>query len=941
MGFDNISTSLLILIAAPLLVFMAEQLQTATTTLQRKFVYPRKEWSGAYERIFHQLIDKAQEDTNTNRIIISIDNLDRCQSRTVYEVLVSLKTFMDVSPCIYIIPCDDDALKSHIQQIDHQEGTYFKEGQNTREFLRKFFQTTIRIPPILADDIEAYAESQNDRLNQPYNPEVLDVLTKAYIKTPRRIKQGLNRVTALRLLAEEIEESDAGLEQTRVTDHPAFLAKIAVLEEDYPDFYNALQENPRLLDDVDRFFIGDLPEERKGEVERLFEETAAETSGISNLRTFLKATRPTSVPDIKPFLHLSEPQYAGALDTNFVQFLRTNQVEDVKQLLDDVDEEADEPFAVHCEAIEDILDEYDQESRDQALFSTIESILEVFDQFDDTAKRRIADAVGEVLTVRLGDGFVERFNLYDLIWLLDRISEPGIRVNLLTELATTVVVDGEWQKNRLEAFIAYSYRYEDGKSERVHRPLPQRTIRMLSDQLLELPKGDDSDTFQESAFGEALEYIRYAGPGWSLLTDDLMEPLVEVINREEEDSEFVNADLYVKLDPGASPEIRGQFVCQLLEFSPSSNENRANRTYNTLAEHLLEVEPEIDEASADSLYDHIGQVVDSKDTNAIDVVEAGFHFYESATSEAREQFSQTVATLLEDWGLKYAQKPMGWAKEYETNEIFEDSKIFMAYMSQVPDKFSNSSTVSTVVSRFSERFDTELNEDMERLIDTADDDERQLGAEIFSSTPYRFENSQDLVVKTCLKQAQRAGTEYRQSYLKAVAVVYDAIEESSQQTFIDRLEEFLEERTSSDYQAFRDVWNQIEGVVEPRYKRQLADSIIEVLEDESVPPEELVSVIYNIHDELSEGKLQRCIEIMVNDLSNANNKQARTIFDLLSECPNFTDSEDAVLTRIESFLDQNSAKSSTTNAIDSVLTALEERGSPDGERIATIRENYL
>jgi len=230
---------------------------------------------------------------------------------------------------------------------------------------------------------------------------------------------------------------------------------------------------------------------------------------------------------------------------------------------------------------------------------------------------------------------------------------------------------------------------------------------------------------------------------------------------------------------------------------------------------------------------------------------------------------------------------------------------------------------------------------MERLIDNRDDDERQLGAEIFGSTPDRFEDSQELVVETCLKQARRAETDYRQSYLKAVAAVYDTIEESDQQTFIDRLEAFLEERTSNDYQAFSDVWNQIEREVEPRYKRQLADAIIEALEDETVPPEELVSVVYNVYEDLSEGKLQRGIEIMVNALSNVNNNQARTIFNLLGDCPDFTDSEDAVLARIESFLDQNSAKGSTANAIDSVLTAVEERGSPDEERISTVRKDHL
>uniref|UniRef100_UPI001C675DB8 hypothetical protein n=1 Tax=Natronomonas sp. LN261 TaxID=2750669 RepID=UPI001C675DB8 len=182
---------------------------------------------------------------------------------------------------------------------------------------------------------------------------------------------------------------------------------------------------------------------------------------------------------------------------------------------------------------------------------------------------------------------------------------------------------------------------------------------------------------------------------------------------------------------------------------------------------------------------------------------------------------------------------------------------------------------------------------------------------------------------------------YRQSYLMAVAIVYSEIEESDQQTFIDRLESFIDERTSGDYLAFKEVWEAIDGDVEPRYQRQLADAIIEALEDESLPPEELVTVIYSVHGELSEGKLQRCVEIMVNAIGDANTKQARSIFNLLSDCPDFTESEDAILTRIESYLNQNSTNNTMNNTIDGLLTAVEDRGNPDPDRISLIKEDHL
>jgi predicted HTH domain antitoxin len=76
------------------------------------------------------MLNDLMEKTEYDQVIISVDNLDRCESDTVYDVLVSLKTFMGNDRCLYVIPCDDEALLSHIQSIDR--GEYFEENENAR-----------------------------------------------------------------------------------------------------------------------------------------------------------------------------------------------------------------------------------------------------------------------------------------------------------------------------------------------------------------------------------------------------------------------------------------------------------------------------------------------------------------------------------------------------------------------------------------------------------------------------------------------------------------------------------------------------------------------------------------------------------------------------------------------------------------------------------------
>lgn len=53
----------------------------------------------------------------------------------MYDVLVSLKTFLEDDRCIYLIPCDNEALESHLKAINEED--FFGETRSEREFLRK------------------------------------------------------------------------------------------------------------------------------------------------------------------------------------------------------------------------------------------------------------------------------------------------------------------------------------------------------------------------------------------------------------------------------------------------------------------------------------------------------------------------------------------------------------------------------------------------------------------------------------------------------------------------------------------------------------------------------------------------------------------------------------------------------------------------------------
>jgi len=42
--------------------------------------------------------------------VIFIDDLDRCSKEKVVKTLETIKTFLDVETCIFIIACDDEII---------------------------------------------------------------------------------------------------------------------------------------------------------------------------------------------------------------------------------------------------------------------------------------------------------------------------------------------------------------------------------------------------------------------------------------------------------------------------------------------------------------------------------------------------------------------------------------------------------------------------------------------------------------------------------------------------------------------------------------------------------------------------------------------------------------------------------------------------------------
>ena len=170
-----------------------------------------------------------------DKLIIVIDNIDRCHKELAYELLTNIKNFLgDKHEIVFVIPVDDKALKRHISNISNSKIDCDKESD---EFLRKFFNVTIRIKPFGNDEMYEFGEQLNKKYKLGYEPVTISLVSNEFATNPRRIIQIFNDLsTELECLSNEIFEN-----------YQSIVCKLLIIREEYPNYYKLLYKSPEIL----------------------------------------------------------------------------------------------------------------------------------------------------------------------------------------------------------------------------------------------------------------------------------------------------------------------------------------------------------------------------------------------------------------------------------------------------------------------------------------------------------------------------------------------------------------------------------------------------------------------------------------------------------------------------------------------------------------------
>ncbi len=105
-------------------------------------------------REFHQNFESLLSETKINRLIVFIDDLDRCTPDTVISTLEAIKLFLFVPKSTFVICADDRLIKYAVRKrFPEIQGANAEVG---RDYLEKLIQYPIRIPPMDNLEMETY-----------------------------------------------------------------------------------------------------------------------------------------------------------------------------------------------------------------------------------------------------------------------------------------------------------------------------------------------------------------------------------------------------------------------------------------------------------------------------------------------------------------------------------------------------------------------------------------------------------------------------------------------------------------------------------------------------------------------------------------------------------------------------------------------------------------
>jgi hypothetical protein len=186
------------------------------------------------------------------RLVVFVDDLDRCLPEKAVEVLEAIKLFLDVPGTVFILGMDREVIR---RGIESHYGAFLREGFFTDKneipingdvYLQKMIQLPFNLPPLDLGARTGFIEKLEETLPKDFGLEDVtrEVFARGAFPNPRQVKRALNVFYLLKNIA--AEQENLKLIPKDVLALP-LLAKTVLIQSQWPELYQLWRQYPTLI----------------------------------------------------------------------------------------------------------------------------------------------------------------------------------------------------------------------------------------------------------------------------------------------------------------------------------------------------------------------------------------------------------------------------------------------------------------------------------------------------------------------------------------------------------------------------------------------------------------------------------------------------------------------------------------------------------------------
>src|SRR3989337_427216 len=243
--FDTLSKTIfkgLTIVSKDMMQQIATQVVSKQNSIDDEAIDQKMDYLNKLYRdsVYYEGLDKIKKEMRSIRdkdsecrVVVFIDDLDRCSPNKALEVLESLKLFLDLEGFVFVIGLSNKPVTHLITRA------YETTGIKGEDYIKKIIQIPIRIPSWSKENIiDLINNSIAPRLNSDYTKFLCQnspMIAKVIDYNPRQLKRFINNV----IIAFETFASKK--DSPEIQFNEIFLFKI--LKSEWPEFYTEFIHN--------------------------------------------------------------------------------------------------------------------------------------------------------------------------------------------------------------------------------------------------------------------------------------------------------------------------------------------------------------------------------------------------------------------------------------------------------------------------------------------------------------------------------------------------------------------------------------------------------------------------------------------------------------------------------------------------------------------------